>query len=167
MSLPLLLRSIAKKPGLNRTSVRRRLDDAFTHPHDSARFHRLENSARHPVIRVEIRAGGALESNAAHGFAELGKSAPGRWSSDGDRRVGGAGRRAEPPRSLQSIISPCAENCRKTENKRFAGFHSIGLCTAPEKDGPARAAEFFPGSPADRERLRQTVATVCRFLLGE
>lgn len=39
--------------------------------------------------------------------------------------------------------------------------------TAPEKDGPARAAEFFPGSPADRERLRQTVATVGRFLLGE
>jgi predicted nucleotidyltransferase len=34
------------------------------------------------------------------------------------------------------------------------------------QDGPARAAEFFPGDLADRERVRQQVVTVGRMLLG-
>src|ERR1039457_7215188 len=34
------------------------------------------------------------------------------------------------------------------------------------QDGPARAAEFFPGDVADRERVRQQVVTVGRILLG-
>jgi len=39
--------------------------------------------------------------------------------------------------------------------------------TSPEQDGPMRAAEFYPGAANERERLKQTVATVGRFLLGE
>src|ERR1039457_5198486 len=34
------------------------------------------------------------------------------------------------------------------------------------QDGPARAAAFFPGDVADRERVRQQVVTVGRILLG-
>lgn len=34
------------------------------------------------------------------------------------------------------------------------------------QDGPVRAAEFFPGNKEDRERIRQDVVTVGRFLLG-
>jgi hypothetical protein len=35
------------------------------------------------------------------------------------------------------------------------------------QDGPARAAEFYPGDATDRERVRQQVVTVGRILLGE
>jgi len=35
-----------------------------------------------------------------------------------------------------------------------------------DQDGPARAAEFFPGDAADRERVRQQVVTLSRILLG-
>ena len=34
------------------------------------------------------------------------------------------------------------------------------------QDGPARAAEFYPGDAADRERVRQQVVTVGSILLG-
>jgi hypothetical protein len=36
----------------------------------------------------------------------------------------------------------------------------------PDQDGPIRAAEFHPGSTSNRNRIRQDVATVGRFLLG-
>lgn len=36
----------------------------------------------------------------------------------------------------------------------------------PAQDGPVRAAEFLPGGPARRDRLREDVATVGRMLLG-
>jgi len=35
------------------------------------------------------------------------------------------------------------------------------------QDGPARAAEFFPGDAADRERVRQQVVTVGRILVAK
>jgi len=34
------------------------------------------------------------------------------------------------------------------------------------QDGPARAAEFYPGDATDRERVRQQVVTLGRILLG-
>jgi hypothetical protein len=36
----------------------------------------------------------------------------------------------------------------------------------PDQDGPIRAAEFHPGNADDRNRVRQDVATVGKFLLG-
>ncbi len=36
----------------------------------------------------------------------------------------------------------------------------------PAQDGPIRAAEFCPGNASDRDRVRQNVATVGKFLLG-
>jgi hypothetical protein len=36
----------------------------------------------------------------------------------------------------------------------------------PDQDGPIRAAEFHPGDAFTRDRIRQDVATVGRFLLG-
>jgi hypothetical protein len=38
--------------------------------------------------------------------------------------------------------------------------------SAPDQDGPIRAAEFHPGGASNRERIRQDVATVGRILLG-
>jgi len=35
-----------------------------------------------------------------------------------------------------------------------------------DQDGPARAAEFYPGDAVDRERIRQQTVTVGRILLG-
>jgi hypothetical protein len=37
---------------------------------------------------------------------------------------------------------------------------------ATDRDGPIRAAEFLPGTAADRERMRQQAVTVCEMLLG-
>ena len=34
------------------------------------------------------------------------------------------------------------------------------------QDGPVRAAEFYPGDAADRDRVRQQVVTMGRILLG-
>jgi hypothetical protein len=39
--------------------------------------------------------------------------------------------------------------------------------SAPDQDGPVRAAEFHAGSAEERNRIRQDVATVGKFLLGE
>ena len=39
--------------------------------------------------------------------------------------------------------------------------------SAPDQDGPIRAAEFHPGDANHRERIRQDVVTVGRSLLGE
>ena len=36
----------------------------------------------------------------------------------------------------------------------------------PDHDGPIRAEEFHPGNADDRNRVRQDVATVGKFLLG-
>lgn len=36
----------------------------------------------------------------------------------------------------------------------------------PDQDGPIRAAEFLPGSLAERQRLREDVATAGKLLLG-
>ena len=38
--------------------------------------------------------------------------------------------------------------------------------SAPNQDGPVRAAEFHPGNADDRDRIRQDVATVGKILLG-
>jgi len=38
--------------------------------------------------------------------------------------------------------------------------------SAPDQDGPIRAAEFLPGNTTDRDRIRQDVATVGKILLG-
>ena len=38
--------------------------------------------------------------------------------------------------------------------------------TDPGQDGPIRAAEFHPGAAANRDRIREDVATVGRLLLG-
>ena len=38
--------------------------------------------------------------------------------------------------------------------------------SAPDQDGPIRAAEFHPGDANNRDRIRQDVATVGRILLG-
>ncbi len=38
--------------------------------------------------------------------------------------------------------------------------------TEPGQDGPIRAAEFHPGATANRDRIREDVATVGRLLLG-
>lgn len=40
-----------------------------------------------------------------------------------------------------------------------ADFSEIG------QDGPVRAAEFYPGSAEDRERIRQNVVTIGKLLL--
>ena len=45
----------------------------------------------------------------------------------------------------------------KTLQRDFSG---------PDQDGPIRAAEFHPGNADDRNRVRQDVATVGKFLLG-
>jgi hypothetical protein len=36
----------------------------------------------------------------------------------------------------------------------------------PNQDGPVRAAEFCPGDSSERDRIRQDVATVGKYLLG-
>jgi hypothetical protein len=38
--------------------------------------------------------------------------------------------------------------------------------SSADQDGPARAAEFYPGNAVDRERIRQQTVTVGRILLG-
>ena len=38
--------------------------------------------------------------------------------------------------------------------------------SSADQDGPARAAEFYPGDAIDRERIRQQTVTVGRILLG-
>lgn len=38
--------------------------------------------------------------------------------------------------------------------------------TETDKDGPVRAAEFCPGGPEQRERVRQDLVTVAGFLIG-
>jgi hypothetical protein len=39
--------------------------------------------------------------------------------------------------------------------------------SASNQDGPVRAAKFHPGNPDDRDRIRQEVVTVGKFLLGK
>ncbi|NUN92374.1 MAG: hypothetical protein HUU04_01185 [Verrucomicrobiae bacterium] len=54
--------------------------------------------------------------------------------------------------------NPGYESARATLRKDFS---------ARDQDGPIRAAEFLMGHVDDRERIREDVVTVAKFLLGE